>query len=153
MNLKDKMLAIASQPKPEFREMFLYGKRPKPKPSPKPKRVNKGPDKEKTRARNKRYRQANPHARNAQKAKRRARKLTATPHWLTKTDYKLIQDFYLLAQTITEFTGILHHVDHIHPLQGKNVCGLHVPSNLQVIPASENTSKSNKFENSTKDFW
>jgi len=79
------------------------------------------------------------------RAKRRAAKLKAAPRWLTTEDRRQIQEFYEIAQAFRLYTGQEYHVDHIVPLQGKNVCGLHVPWNLQVIPAKENLRKSNKF--------
>lgn len=57
-----------------------------------------------------------------------------------------IDAIYLVCQKKTKGTGMLHHVDHIVPLKGKNVCGLHVPWNLQVLPGQDNLSKSNKYE-------
>lgn len=75
-------------------------------------------------------------------AKRRAIRVNATPNW---ADNDAILDIYQEAQRLTEETGIPHHVDHIIPLQGENVCGLHVENNLRVIPASKNLSKSNKM--------
>lgn len=53
--------------------------------------------------------------------------------------------FYDEARRKTLETGIQHHVDHIVPLQGRNVSGLHVEWNLQVIPAIDNARKRNKF--------
>lgn len=78
-------------------------------------------------------------------AKRRAAKLSRTPVWLTEEDTWLIKEFYLLAEEREKYIGIKWHVDHIIPLQGKLVSGLHIPQNLQVISAKENISKSNKF--------
>lgn len=79
-------------------------------------------------------------------ATRRARKLNATPDWLTDEDKIEIDVIYFLCKIISEDTGIEHHVDHIVPLKGKRVCGLHVPWNLRIIPAKENISKSNTLD-------
>jgi len=50
------------------------------------------------------------------------------------------------CRAITKRTGEMHHVDHIVPIKGRNVCGLHVPWNTQIIPAYENLTKFNKWE-------
>jgi hypothetical protein len=55
-----------------------------------------------------------------------------------------IQNFYWLCQDLKVVTGQDYHVDHILPLQGETVCGLHVPWNLQVLPSDINISKSNR---------
>jgi hypothetical protein len=79
----------------------------------------------------------------AKSAKRHTIKLKRTPSW--DPNAQLIIAKYQLAAMLTKASGILHHVDHIIPLQGKNVSGLHVFSNLTVIPALDNIKKSNKF--------
>ena len=76
---------------------------------------------------------------------RRANLLKATPKWLDKNALKDIESFYICSQMFSMYTGQKYHVDHIIPLQGKLVSGLHVPNNLQVIPAKENLTKSNSF--------
>lgn len=81
----------------------------------------------------------------ARYARRRAMKRNATPEWLTAIDMALIQEFYDVAAAISMQTGIKHHVDHIHPLQGRGFNGLHVPWNLRVIPATDNHQKLNKL--------
>ena len=88
----------------------------------------------------------NPHL-NAKKAnKRRAAKLQRTPVWLSDDDCWMIEQAYELAATRTKLFGFSWHVDHVIPLQGKTVSGLHVPTNLQVIPGKENLMKHNKCE-------
>ena len=91
------------------------------------------------------YTKNNRAIKNALTAKRRARKLKATPSWLSKQHFEAIKEFYKEAKRLEDLFGELYHVDHIVPLQGAHVCGLHVPWNLQVLTASENMSKSNKL--------
>jgi hypothetical protein len=81
----------------------------------------------------------------ARTMKRLAAKLQRTPSWLSVDDNWMIDQAYELAAIRKKATGIPWDVDHIIPLQGKLVSGLHVPWNLQVIPASINRSKGNKI--------
>ena len=83
---------------------------------------------------------------NARKAKYRAIKLQATPDWLTKDDFEKIEHFYIEARKLSLQTGVQYHVDHIVPLRGDLICGLHVPWNLQILTARENRLKKNKYE-------
>jgi len=92
------------------------------------------------------YKQANPEKMTALLAKRRAAKLQRTPKWLSVDDFWLMEQAYEVASLKSKATNIAWHVDHIFPLQGELVSGLHVPTNLQVIPWFDNLSKANKFE-------
>ena len=77
-------------------------------------------------------------------ARRRASKTQRTPLWF---DTEKTQAYYDVCNFFNEVNGyIKYHVDHIIPLHGKTVSGLHVHTNLQVIPSHENVIKSNRFE-------
>jgi hypothetical protein len=88
----------------------------------------------------------NRHLYNARDSKRRASELRATPTWANLNQIKRV---YELCKKVSDKTGVEHHVDHIIPLQGKNVCGLHVEKNLAVVPARMNLTKGNTFGNET----
>lgn len=72
-------------------------------------------------------------------------KATRGPPWLSAIQLAQIQEFYDIAQARTIQTGIEHHVDHVHPLEGVNFCGLHVPWNLQVLTNIQNARKGKKI--------
>lgn len=82
---------------------------------------------------------------NAAVARRKAAKLQRTPSWLTADHFWMIVEAYDIARKRTELLGFKWHVDHIVPLQGYTVSGLHVPWNLQVIPAVSNLRKGNRW--------
>lgn len=110
--------------------------------------VRKWQDKnpEKVKSISSKWKKDNPDKHRATQAQRRAVKLRATPGWLSKDQISDIKSVYSLASKLGKFFGIDYHVDHIVPLKGKGVCGLHVPWNLQILEARLNKSKSNKFE-------
>jgi len=75
------------------------------------------------------------------KAKRRAATRNATPPWLTSDHLAAIRDIYAKADRVSIQTGIPYEVDHIVPLQGGTVCGLHVPWNLRILTRDENNKR------------
>lgn len=116
-------------------------------------------NREKVRQADRRWRQANPavayetlrksrlkfpERRREQLAQYRARMLKATPPWLTEAQRAAMQEIYKEAVQLSNETGIPHHVDHVVPLRGRNVWGLHVPWNLQILPAVFNIKKGNR---------
>jgi hypothetical protein len=99
-------------------------------------------NREEIRQKGREYAKANPAAACARTMQRQAAQRRAVPPWVNLV---AIRAFYEEAKRLTSETGIRHHVDHIVPLRGRNVCGLHIAINLRVITESENCRKSNTF--------
>ena len=76
---------------------------------------------------------------------RKAHIKQATPLWFDKNHLFVVREAYALAKMREKATGIPWDVDHIIPLRGKNVCGLHVMQNIAVIPRVVNNFKRTKF--------
>ncbi len=74
---------------------------------------------------------------------RQTRIKKATPIW---ADKDAIKQFYIEAQRLTKETGIKHEVDHVIPIKGKLVSGLHVPANLQILTEKENQTKNARYK-------
>lgn len=96
----------------------------------------------KIKAKNDRWKANNPDRVRASTRDRQARLIQAMPKW---ADRLKIRGMYYAAEMMTQAYGGEWHVDHIIPLRGRTVCGLHVPWNLRVCPAAENLAKSNSF--------
>ena len=81
----------------------------------------------------------------AQKTRtRKAKKLQRTPPWLNDGHLFEMECIYKYCASLRSI-GLDYEVDHIIPLQGKSVSGLHAPWNLQVLTASQNASKGNRL--------
>lgn len=100
---------------------------------------------EKVAAKSKRYRTNNPEKATEMAVASVAKRAKRVPKWLTVDDKWLLREAYGLAKLRTKMFGFVWEVDHIIPLRGELVSGLHVPTNVQVIPKAENRRKRNHF--------
>jgi thiaminase len=96
-------------------------------------------------ANQKKWRETNKGKKNADTALRFSAKMQRTPRWLTKEQKQSIKQFYVMAAELEKVFPWTQCVDHIVPLRGKDVCGLHVPWNLQILSAKDNMEKGNRY--------
>lgn len=91
------------------------------------------------------YKKNNPELYNALTCVRKRRHKDATPKWVDAEEKLAMRQLYIEASRLTKLTGERYVVDHIIPLLGETVCGLHTIKNLRVITQEENLRKSNKL--------
>ena len=80
------------------------------------------------------------------KAILKAKKTKRIPEWVSMEQREVIRKKYLIAAVLSVATGKSYNIDHIVPLLGENVSGLHVPWNLQIMLTEANCSKGNRYE-------
>ena len=90
------------------------------------------------------YAKANPEKFAMKTRKRKVAKLQRTPFWLNAGQEFEMECIYKYCAALRS-VGLDYEVDHMVPLQGKTVSGLHVPWNLQILTASENAAKGNRL--------
>lgn len=100
---------------------------------------------EKVKAKALRHIKKHPDAYTARSVASAAKRAKRVPQWLTSDDRWMMREAYSLAKLRTELFGFKWEVDHIIPLRGNLVSGLHVPTNLQVLPKTENRNKRNHY--------
>jgi len=133
--------------KPEVlkaRKIAQYRKAIEKNPNSGAERYAKNRDKQLERG--KQYAKANPHIFRINGSLRRARKNNATPSWLVGELFDQVKAIYTEASKLTDSQGNRIQVDHIVPLRGKLVSGLHVPWNLRLATKTENCKKNSKFQ-------
>jgi len=100
---------------------------------------------EKVKATHKRHIKKHPEAYTARSVASVARRAKRVPSWLSADDKWMLRQAYALAKLRTKIFGFVWEVDHVLPLRGTTVSGLHVPTNVQVIPKALNRAKSNVY--------
>lgn len=100
---------------------------------------------EKQKEADRRWRAKNPQKAAKKDSRKRAAKLERIPVWFGEFDDFVIQEAHALAALRGDETGITWHVDHMLPMRGRSISGLHCADNIQVIPAAMNVRKINKM--------
>lgn len=100
------------------------------------------------------YRARNRPARKVQRLKyKTAKRARSNGGRNTEFDLLAFEEAQELCQHRAIETGFLWHIDHMLPLRGKSVSGLHVAENIQVIPAELNLLKGNKLMFTERQSW